>query len=72
MFPSLMFVLSVSLTALVLSGAYKLAESSNKTPPIKPDQAVKFANYLMTRKSVQLPKGVYYLLEAVSMFTNNK
>ncbi|KAK3880325.1 hypothetical protein Pcinc_015204 [Petrolisthes cinctipes] len=68
----LQFEGGLSITALVLSGAYKLAESSNKTPPIKPDQAVKFANYLMTRKSVQMPKGVYYLLEAVSMFTNNK
>ena len=59
-------------TALVLSGAYKLAETSNKAPPIKPDQAVKFSNYLMSRKSVQVGKGVYYLLEAVSMFTSNK
>ncbi|KAG7175641.1 Dolichyl-diphosphooligosaccharide--protein glycosyltransferase subunit 2-like [Homarus americanus] len=68
----LQFEGGLSITALVLSGAYKLAETSNKTPPIKPDQAVKFANYLMSRKSVQLSKGVYYLLEAVSMFTNNK
>ncbi|XP_071515483.1 dolichyl-diphosphooligosaccharide--protein glycosyltransferase subunit 2 isoform X2 [Panulirus ornatus] len=68
----LQFEGGLSITALVLSGAYRLAETSNKAPPIKPDQAVKFANYLMSRKSVQLSKGVYYLLEAVSMFTNNK
>lgn len=68
----LQFEGGLSITALVLSGAYKLAESSNKPPPIKPDQAVKFANYLMSRKSVQVPKGVYYLLEAVTMFTTNK
>ncbi|XP_069960672.1 dolichyl-diphosphooligosaccharide--protein glycosyltransferase subunit 2 isoform X1 [Cherax quadricarinatus] len=68
----LQFEGGLSITALVLSGAYKLAETTNKVPPIKPDQAVKFANYLMSRKSVQLSKGVYYLLEAVSMFTNNK
>ncbi|XP_042864333.1 dolichyl-diphosphooligosaccharide--protein glycosyltransferase subunit 2-like isoform X1 [Penaeus japonicus] len=68
----LQFEGGLSITALVLSGAYKLAENSNKAPPIKPDQAVKFANYLMSRKSVQVPKGVYYLLEAVSMFTSNR
>ncbi|XP_050716459.1 dolichyl-diphosphooligosaccharide--protein glycosyltransferase subunit 2-like isoform X3 [Eriocheir sinensis] len=68
----LQFEGGLSITALVLSGAYKLAETSNKAPPVKPDQAVKFANYLMSRKSVQMSKGVYYLLEAVSMFTNNK
>ena len=61
-----------SFSALVLSGAYRLAENSKKALPIKPDQAVKFANYLMSRKSVQMAKGVHYLLEAVSMMTNNK
>ncbi|XP_068247232.1 dolichyl-diphosphooligosaccharide--protein glycosyltransferase subunit 2 isoform X1 [Palaemon carinicauda] len=68
----LQFEGGLSITALVLSGAYKLAETSNKAPPIKPEQAVKFANYLMSRKSVQVGKGVYYLLEAVSMFTSNR
>jgi oligosaccharyltransferase complex subunit delta (ribophorin II) len=36
------------------------------------EQAVKFANYLMSRKSVQQPKGGFHLLEAVLAMANNK
>ncbi|KAB7503151.1 Dolichyl-diphosphooligosaccharide--protein glycosyltransferase subunit 2 [Armadillidium nasatum] len=68
----LQFEGGLSITALVLSGAYKLAEVSKKAIPIKEEQIIKFSNYLMSRKSVQMAKGVYYLLEAVTMLTNNK
>merc|ERR1712168_581610 len=35
-------------------------------------QAVKFANYFLSRKSVQQAKGAYHLLEALTTLTNNK
>lgn len=34
--------------------------------PIKADQAAKFANYLLSRRSVQTPKGISVLLEALT------
>jgi len=39
--------------------------------PVTGDQAVKFGNYLMSRKSVQQPKGAFHLLEAVMTMANN-
>ena len=35
------------------------------------DKAVKFANYLMSRKSVQQTKGIFHLLEAVATMSSN-
>ena len=68
----LQFEGGLSITALLVDGAYQLCEASKKPVPLKPEQAVKFANYLLSRKSVQLPKGVHYLLHALTMFTTNK
>ncbi|XP_018023075.1 dolichyl-diphosphooligosaccharide--protein glycosyltransferase subunit 2 isoform X2 [Hyalella azteca] len=68
----LQFEGGLSITALVVDGAYKLSEAAKRPVPLRPEQAVKFANYLLSRKSVQLPKGVHYLLHALTMFTNNK
>ncbi|KAF2356958.1 Dolichyl-diphosphooligosaccharide--protein glycosyltransferase subunit Swp1 [Trinorchestia longiramus] len=62
----------LSITALVVDGAYKLSETAKGPIPLKPERAVKFANYLLSRKSVQLPKGVHYLLHALTIFTTNK
>jgi hypothetical protein len=62
----------VDFAALLVSGAYKLADTVKKPPPITGDQAVKFANYFLSRRSVQTAKGAYSLLEVVNTLTNNK
>lgn len=68
----LQFEGGLSITALLVSGAYKLADTVNKPPPITGDQAVKFANYFLSRRSVQTAKGAYSLLDVVNTLTNNK
>lgn len=67
----LQFEGGLSITALLVDGAYKLSEAIKKPVPIKPEQAVKFANYLLSRKSVPMAKGVHYLLHALTMFITN-
>ncbi|KAK6618090.1 hypothetical protein RUM44_002532 [Polyplax serrata] len=62
----------LSITALLVRGAYKLATVLNKPVPLTNDQSVKFANYFLSRKSVQTPKGVWSLLEALNALTTNK
>ncbi|KAK7866677.1 hypothetical protein R5R35_006061 [Gryllus longicercus] len=68
----LQFEGGLSITALLVSGAYKLAGTVNKPPPITGDQAVKFANYFLSRRSVQTLKGAYMLLEVLNTLINNK
>jgi hypothetical protein len=58
--------------AMIVSGAYKLATSVDQKPPMTGEQAVKFSNYFMSRRSVQLPKGSYSLLEVLHTLTSNK
>lgn len=59
-------------TALIVSGAYRLATAVNKPPPITTEQAVKFANYFLSRRSVQISKGAYSLLDVLNILTKNK
>ncbi|XP_056644247.1 dolichyl-diphosphooligosaccharide--protein glycosyltransferase subunit 2 [Diorhabda sublineata] len=47
-------------TSLILTGLHRLLGKS----PLNAVQADKFTNYLLTRKTVQTPKGVLALLEA--------
>ncbi|XP_075229650.1 oligosaccharide transferase delta subunit isoform X2 [Lycorma delicatula] len=68
----LQFEGGLSITALLVSGAYKLAQTVNKPPPITGDQVVKFANYFLSRRSVQTPKGAYSLLEVMTTVSDNK
>lgn len=68
----LQFEGGLSITALVVSGAYKIAAVANKPPPITGEQAVKFANYFLSRRSVQTSKGAFNLLEIVTALTDNK
>ncbi|XP_059484421.1 dolichyl-diphosphooligosaccharide--protein glycosyltransferase subunit 2 [Neocloeon triangulifer] len=68
----LQFEGGISITALLVSGAYKLAAANEKKPPISGDQATKFANFFVSRKSVQSPKGVFSLLEVLHTMTSNK
>jgi len=68
----LQFEGGLSVTHLVVSGAYKLAAAVNKAPSIGKMQAVMFANYFLSRKSVQQSKGAFHLLEALTILTANK
>jgi len=69
----LQFEGGLSVTSIVLTGAMALSSKAKESsPPISADQAVKFSNYLMSRKSVQGAKGAYHLLEAVLVMANNK
>lgn len=67
----LQFEGGLSVTSVVLTGAAKLAMKAKKKLPVTGDQAVKFANYLMSRKSVQQTKGIFHLLEAVNTMASN-
>ena len=67
----LQFEGGLSVTSVVLTGAANLAVKANKKLPVTAEQAVKFANYLLSRKSVQQAKGVFHLLEAVSTLAAN-
>lgn len=49
-------------TSLLLTGALRLQNAK----PLTQIQADKFASYLLTRKSVQTPKGILALLQAIS------
>lgn len=67
----LQFEGGLSVTSVVLTGAARLAVAAKKKLPVTGEQAVKFANYLMSRKSVQQAKGAFHLLDAVSTLSNN-
>jgi len=67
----LQFEGGLSVTSVVLTGAARLATKAKKLLPVTGEQAVKFANYLMSRKSVQQTKGAFHLLEAVLTMANN-
>lgn len=68
----LQFEGGLSVTNLIVSGAYRLCEKLNKSPAITKQQAVQFANYFLSRKSVQSAKGGFHLLEALTSLTSNK
>nr|CAG4643161.1 EOG090X04WQ [Ilyocryptus agilis] len=67
----LQFEGGLSVTALVISGAYHLAKTADRVPPITKDQANKLAEYFVSRKSVQTVKGAHSLLEVASIFADN-
>lgn len=68
----LQFEGGLSTTALVISGVYQLSQTLNKSPTLTGDQAVKFANYFVSRRSVTTCKGAYYLINVAKIFSNNK
>ncbi|XP_060868280.1 dolichyl-diphosphooligosaccharide--protein glycosyltransferase subunit 2 [Metopolophium dirhodum] len=70
----LQFEGGLSVTALVLTGVYKFCDAvqCNTSFPIQNDQALMFSNYFLSRKSVQTPKGAYFLLSALKTLSNNK
>lgn len=65
----LQFEGGLSVTSVLLTGAASLAIKAKKPLPVTGEQAVKFANYLLSRKSVQQPKGALHLLEGVESMT---
>jgi len=67
----LQFEGGLSVTSVLITGAANLAIKAKKTMPLTGDQTIKFANYLMSRKSVQQPKGGYHLIEAVQVLASN-
>ena len=50
----LQFEGGLSITTLIVTGAYRLSEKAGQPPPFGKIQAVKFANYFLSRKSVQV------------------
>ena len=59
-------------TAVVIDGAYKLASAAKKAPSLTGEEAIKFANYFLSRKHVQSLKNAAALLEVVKRFTTNE
>lgn len=68
----LQFEGGLSITALVVNSGFKLAIALKKPVPVNADQAVKFAAYFLSRSSVQTPKGVSILLEALDTLSAQK
>lgn len=68
----LQFEGGLSITAVIISGVYRLAEASKKSPAITGEQTIKFTNYFLSRKFVQVVKGASQLLEVLKILVNNK
>ena len=67
----LQFEGGLTITNVILTGALKLGAKLNKSPPVTKEQIVKFANYFLSRKSVQGVKGAAVLLEVIDALTSN-
>lgn len=63
----LQFEGGLSVTSLLLTGLYSI----QTTKPFTQEQVDKFANYLLTRRSVQTAKGAVALLEAAESLSKN-
>lgn len=48
-----------------------MSSALKKKPEIKPLQVVKFANYFLSRRSVQSPKGAANFLSSIHLLANN-
>ena len=55
----------------VVTGAYNLAKTVGKAPPLGKIVAVKLANYFLSRKSVTMVKGAWSLLSALISLSKN-
>lgn len=67
----LQFEGGLSTTALIINGAFRLTKALGKPTPINEEQTVKFTNYLLSRRSVQVAKGASTLIEALNTITAN-
>merc|ERR1712110_90377 len=68
---NLQFEGGLTVSSSVVSGAYALAKTVGKAPPISKMQSVKFANYFLSRKNVQQVKGAWSLLSALQTLSSN-
>ncbi|XP_046817053.1 dolichyl-diphosphooligosaccharide--protein glycosyltransferase subunit 2 [Vespa crabro] len=68
----LQFEGGLSITSFLVNGIFKLGSSLKKRPPLTSPQIVKLTNYLLSRRSVQTPKGVVSLLSALNTLAVNK
>ncbi|XP_011308202.1 dolichyl-diphosphooligosaccharide--protein glycosyltransferase subunit 2 [Fopius arisanus] len=68
----LQFEGGLSVTSLVVTGIAKLSASQKKPPPVAAHQIVKITNYLLSRRTVQTPKGVVKLVSALKLLANNE
>ncbi|XP_017764697.1 PREDICTED: dolichyl-diphosphooligosaccharide--protein glycosyltransferase subunit 2 [Eufriesea mexicana] len=67
----LQFEGGLSVTSFLVNGIFKLSNTLKTKPPLVPQQIVKIANYLLSRRSVQTPRGVTSLLSALTALANN-
>lgn len=67
----LQFEGGLSVTSLLVNGIFKLSSSLKKKPPLTSQQTVKLTNYLLSRRSVQSPKGVVSLLSSLEILATN-
>ncbi|KAK2585464.1 hypothetical protein KPH14_010122 [Odynerus spinipes] len=68
----LQFEGGLSITSFLVNGIFKLGSSLKKRPPLTSQQIVKLTNYLLSRRSVQTPKGVLSLLSALNTLAVNE
>ncbi|VDN02311.1 unnamed protein product [Thelazia callipaeda] len=61
----------LSITAFGVHGIYSLADKLNKSPNVKSDEAVKLANYLLSRRNVQSYRDAHLLLLTLKKFASN-
>lgn len=59
-------------TGHLLNGVYKLCSSLKKKPPLTSQQIVKLSNYLLSRRSVQAPKGAFNFLSSINTLATNE
>ncbi|KAK1126539.1 hypothetical protein K0M31_004172 [Melipona bicolor] len=67
----LQFEGGLSVTSFLVNGIFKLSNTLKKKPPLTSQQIVKLANYLLSRRSVQTPRGASSLLSALTTLANN-
>lgn len=68
----LQFEGGLSITSLVVNGAFKVTSANNKASPLTADQANKFASYFLSRRSVTTAKGASVLLESLKIILDQK
>lgn len=68
----LQFEGGLTVTSLIINGAFKASKTFGSALPIDGVQAVKFANYFLSRRSVQTAKGAHVLIEALKTLSSSK
>ncbi|KAL7288119.1 hypothetical protein TKK_0017782 [Trichogramma kaykai] len=68
----LQFEGGLSVTSLLVNGVFKLSQSLKKKAPLTQLQIVKLANYFLSRRSVQTPKGVANFLSSINTLATNE